>query len=97
MEEEAVEVVSLGVETVERAIQHVGEPRQGVPVGGITGSEGPGNPLQRETVTHVRVFDDVLVVVEGDKCMSLYLPVHRQRRQRQPKSEKEGGMRAFAI
>ena len=47
MEEEVVEVVSLGVKTVEGAIEHVREPRQGMPVGGVPGGEGPDHPLLR--------------------------------------------------
>ena len=50
-----------------------------MPVGGVPGGEGPDDPLSGDAVTHMGVFDDVLMVIKGDKGMALYVPVHRQR------------------
>ena len=54
------QVVSAGViQSVELAVQHVGEPSQRVPVGGMEVCKGPDDSLGGETACNLRILVDV--------------------------------------
>ena len=58
-------MVLAGVEAEELHVQHVREPGQGMPVGGVGGGEGPRDGLPAQPLLDVRVFGDIdLVVVD---------------------------------
>ena len=55
VEEQADEVMPAGIQPEELDIQHVGNPRQRMPVARKAGLEGPGNVLPVEPVPDVKV------------------------------------------
>ncbi len=70
MEQQAHPVVARGTDSEKRDVQHVGEPRDRMPPGVITGREGPGDPRPRESGEDVRVLVNVEVVVRADEAVS---------------------------
>jgi len=45
-----------------------------MPVAGVEGGKGPGNPLQGQTGLNMGIVEDIHRVVEVEKVMSVYLP-----------------------
>jgi hypothetical protein len=78
------EVVGAGVEPEELDVEHVGEPRERVPVEGVEGRPGPEEPLPREALEDHRVLRHVHVVVVVEEGVAADLRVERQRGQGQP-------------
>ena len=63
-------MVSAGViQSVELAIQHVGEPSQRVPVAGMEVRKGPDDSRGGEAAGNLRIIADILVVVVVDELV----------------------------
>ena len=63
MKEQIVEMVPLGVQPIKLAVQHVGNPRQRVPVAGMGRSKGPPNTIRGQARTHMGILNDVFIIV----------------------------------
>ena len=64
------QVVSAGViQSVELAIQHVGEPSERVPVGGMKVRKGPDDSLGSETACDLRIIIDIDLIVGVDELV----------------------------
>jgi hypothetical protein len=68
-------MVSGGVEAVELAIEHVGEPGQRMPVAGVAGGKSPTPALQAETALDHEVLSHIVRVVEVKELAVADLPV----------------------
>ncbi len=55
MEKQVGAVVEMGIHSEELNIQHVGQPRNRMPVGGVSARECPMNSLEGQTGPDVRV------------------------------------------
>src|SRR5436190_6418441 len=55
--------------SVKATIQHVRNRRKRMPVGSMHMCEGPSNPLEGETVRDLRIFENVLKVVQVDEVV----------------------------
>ena len=73
----------------EAAIQHVGQPGQGVPVGGVHGGKGPFDSRPGEPGPHHGIGGDVHVVIEGDEAVVLDLDIGSQGRPRQQQADEQ--------
>ncbi len=62
----------------ELAVQHVRQPRERVPVAGVAGGEGPGEPRASEAGAHVGVAAHVVGVVVAHEAVAGHLRVHRE-------------------
>ncbi len=75
------QMASPGAGAVDLAVQHEGEPRQGMPVRAMAMGEGPGDCLGPQTVGNQRIFADVLVVIKVDEPEMHRLAKHQHDRQ----------------
>ena len=82
-------VMRAGVDAEELDVHHVRDPRERMPVAGITGCERPLDIGGRETGDDVRVLDHVLRVVEVDEVVVANGRVDEERQ----RGEDEGGKR----
>ena len=71
-------MVARGVHTEQRAIQHVREPGERVPIAGITAGESPGDAGPGDARVDVVVFENVLRIVEADETIPRQWPVGDQ-------------------
>ncbi len=83
MDERVHEQVRAGVQPEELAVNHMRQPGERMPVGGVKGGEGPGNPFQRQAADDHRVVPDVEIVIEVDELMTDHLRVDRESGDRQ--------------
>ncbi len=56
-----------GVQAKELAIQHVGEPRQRMPIRGVKRCTGPNNPLEGQPIPDHWVLIHITVIIEIDE------------------------------
>ena len=56
-----------GIQPVELAIEHVGDPGQRMPVVGIASGESPGHSSHRQSWRDLRVVIDIGIIVEIEK------------------------------
>jgi len=89
MKEQVAEVMSHGIEVVELAVKHMGQPSERVPVGCMGGGKGPNKTLAGKPSLNVRIFANVLCVVEMDKVMICHLPENNQDSQDQQKTDEK--------
>jgi hypothetical protein len=75
MKNEIHQVVPPRTHSEELNIQHVGEPRQGMPVTGMTRREGPFKTFHGQTGLYLRVLGDIHIIIIVDELMILHLPV----------------------
>jgi hypothetical protein len=61
-----------------------------MPVGGVGGGEGPGNPFPAEPGFDHGILGDIVVVIPGDKLVVLDLPISHQGYQHQGQTDEEG-------
>ena len=86
------EVVTAGVHTEQFNIEHVGQPGQRMPVGGMKGAKGPGQAFSGDAPADLRIFDHVLqVVVSVQKIKSDALPVYEHGENHQTKADNHLG------
>ena len=83
VEQQAGEVMPTRVKSEELGVQHVGEPRQRMPVARKAGLEGPGDALPAKPVHHAKVRADVGGIIVIDKIASGHRPKCRQRHRSQ--------------
>src|SRR5579864_8911015 len=67
MERDIRQMMASGIQTVNLAIQHVGEHRQRNPVVYMISRKRDSNAMERQTVGNVRVVIDINFVVKIDK------------------------------
>lgn len=73
-------VRAAGAKTKNLAVKHVRQPRQRMPVDGITnGCESPRNVRRRKTVTDVDVLGHIFFVVEPDEAVRPHRPIDDER------------------
>ena len=88
MKSQVGQVGRSGPQTVELAIEHVGEPREWMPVARDAGREGPGDALHCQAFLNDRVLGHVFGIVVGDEVMAADRRVHDQGdREEQPREE----------
>jgi hypothetical protein len=75
MEEEIHQMVPPRTHSEELHIQHVGEPRQGMPVTGMTCREGPLQTSHGQTGLYMRVIGDIHIIIVVDEVMIFYRPI----------------------
>ena len=75
MEQNVCDMVPAASETEKLAIQHVGNPGCGEPVGGILGREGPLEAFQRDAATHQEIAAGVRGIVEVYELEMPYLGI----------------------
>ena len=76
VEHDGDERVLPAVEAEERHVDHVRDPRQRVPVGGVVVREGPGDVRGAQAGRYVRIRDDVVGIVEVDEVVPRDLGVN---------------------
>jgi hypothetical protein len=75
MKQQVGEVMAHGIEAVELAVKHMGQPSERVPIGCMGCGKGPNKTLMGKPSLNVRIFANVLCVVVMDKVMICHLPV----------------------
>ena len=90
------QMVPARVEPEEFAIDHVRDPGERVPVGGMAFCKGPDDIFQREAGFYVRVIENVFIVVEIDEIVFLDRPVGTKRRRRQEQRDEYSGRNYIA-
>ena len=97
VEEDVLGVMRLGVEGEELHIDHVGDPRERMPVRRVDAGEGPADVVQREAVGDRGIDLDVGDVVEVDEtsleCGSIARGGERAEHQQQEDPTASGGHR----
>ncbi len=83
-------VVLAGIERIEVAVERVGEPGQGMPVGVMEGGEGPGHGVPLQPVLHMPVVADVGVVVGVGEGIVADRVIERESGKHQQAAEREG-------
>ena len=63
-------MVSAGMQAKDLTIQHVRHPGEWMPVAGIAALKCPRNILRGETARYMRVFGDVLMIIDRDKIVT---------------------------
>ena len=82
VQDDIAEMVPPRPQAVELAVEHVGEPGERMPVGGVRGGEGPGDAVGGQAARDMRVLVDVVAVVEVDEAVPEGLAKdHRHRQQ----------------
>src|ERR1700730_14769065 len=56
-------MMSARIQAVNLAVQHMGNPSQGLPVGGMNMCEGPGSSFECQTPGDLSVFEHIGVVI----------------------------------
>src|SRR5689334_21896556 len=69
MQQNIRKVVACGIQVVNLAVQHVGQPRQRMPVACVK-SERPNEAFGAETISYMQVFRDILLIVIIEKGIS---------------------------
>ena len=67
MQRDIGQMVAAGAQSVELAVEHVGEPRERMPIRGVAAGEGPRNPVGRHAALYMRVLINVFIVVVVDE------------------------------
>ena len=87
MNQKAGEVMSRGIQVKQRAIQRVGDPGQRMPVRLLGRRQRPLESVGSQALAHVRIIDDVSVIVIIHKRMAVDRVVERQRDHRQQQAD----------
>ncbi len=69
VEEEIGEVMAGGTESVALAVEHVGEPGEGMIVAGVTSLKSPDDGRPGKAGLDVGIFGDVKLVVVGNEVV----------------------------
>ena len=78
MEKDIGEVMPPWPRSVELAIQHVGQPGEGMPVVGVHRAESPLHSWPGEPCPDHGIFNDVREVIEGDEVVVFNLDICQQ-------------------
>ena len=87
VEQDIGQMMAAGAQSVKLAVQHMGNPGQRMPVGGMDVGERPDDPLERQSPGDFRVIIHVIVVVVIDKVVPQRLPENGKRDRRQKKAD----------
>ncbi len=87
MERYINQVMSRRIETKKLIIQCVRKPAQRNPVGHVESGERPHHRFPAQAVMHVRVVDNVHIVIEAAEGMGVHRVVNRDGRNDQQKAE----------
>jgi len=87
MQHDAREMVPPRAQTEELAVEHVRNPGQRMPVGGVTRSQSPAHALARQARLDVRVVEHVGRVIVVHKPIARRGPEDREHRQRQEQAD----------
>lgn len=75
MEDEVVDMVSSGIETVKFIIEHKRQPDERMPQVIVFCAESPADALRCDAGLDIVVFGDIHVIIEIDKIKLMHLPV----------------------
>ena len=64
------------IQAKDLAVEHVGNPCERMPVGGVKCRECPRDSGQRQAAVHNRVLADIPVVIQDDELVVHHLGVH---------------------
>src|SRR4051812_35137554 len=67
MNQDAGEMMAAWIQAIQLAVQHMGKPRDGVPVGRMDVRECPPDSLDRQASGDLRVLKDIDVVIQIDE------------------------------
>ena len=87
VEEDIGEMMPAGMQPIKLAVQHVRNPGQRMPVGGVDMGKCPDDPLERQTPGNFRVFIYVKVVVVVDKLVTQCLAENHPNNRRQKNAD----------
>jgi hypothetical protein len=97
MDEEIGQMVAAGFKPVEPAIDHMGDPGEGVPVGRMIFRKSPENVFKRHPGCHMGIVTDIFAVVEIDEIKIPNRPVSQECAQTKHPDDKDsdGGDEGF--
>ncbi len=87
MEKHVGDVVPPALQPEELAIQHVRQPGEREPVGGVARRERPLNALERDALAHVGIAGNGIGVVEIDEIEMPDLAIHGESDQDQSETD----------
>src|SRR3569833_2390412 len=79
--------MSPGIKPVKRAIQHVRNPRQRMPIAGVHRPDRPVYATPGKTLQYRWILSDILVIIREDKIVMAGRPVKQQRPNRQKRTD----------
>src|SRR5262245_2906151 len=79
--------MALRIQPIQVAVQHVRQPRQRMPIPGISSGESPDDTFSGESCLHIAVFHNVCMVVVGDEIVVSRLPIDRNSRHDQNQND----------
>jgi hypothetical protein len=86
VQQHAGQVMSPGFQPEQLTVQHVGQPRHRMPVGGVATSQCPPGVCPGQPTGHVRVIQHIHIVIVVDEVMARRRPVKGQGHQHQQDS-----------
>ncbi|PYX84917.1 MAG: hypothetical protein DMG68_19240 [Acidobacteria bacterium] len=89
MQEDIGVVMSRGIQVEEFKIQRMRKPSYGMPVASVVSGKSPSYGSPSQSGAHVRVLEDVLVVVVIDKIVTRDRVVDQQRNDGQHEAKDE--------
>ena len=69
VKEDIGEMMSARIQTIKLTVQHMGNPGQRMPVGGMEMGEGPDDSLDRQTARDLRILIDIVAVIKIDELV----------------------------
>ena len=82
-------MVAGGVRAVHLDVEHVGQPRQRMPVPGVPDIEGPDEPVPRESFPDMGILRYVGAIVEDEEVVPAARPVEDQGQRRERENDQE--------
>jgi hypothetical protein len=83
VKQDIVEMVPPRGKTIKMTIQHVGQPRHGVPIVYVTKRERPPYSIPGKAFLDVFVFCDIEIIIQIKEIMVLGLPIEPKNHDRQ--------------
>ena len=75
MEEHVREMMALRIEVEEFIVEHMGDPRQRVPVRSMSSRERPGDTLLRKSFLNLSIVCNILIIIIVEKLVTTDLPI----------------------
>ena len=88
MEQDIGKVVAGGIQSIKLAVQHMGNPGQGMPVGASNVGEGPAEAFPSQPFLDDRILIDIMLVVIVDKRVVQRLTEHEPDDRRQKDNDR---------
>ena len=79
METKIHQVMPPGIKAKNMAVEHMGNPRQRMPVAGIPAGKCPGHPGPGQTGNDMEIIGDVLGIIKVDELVAGDGPITDQR------------------